>query len=447
MTESTAPEPEPAQEQPVPDVVIDVDLDLDTVLAQAPGTGVSVGELLGLLDVGSPARTFQEPAAAIGAPDLGWALPRGLYQEMAGLKDAFSTARLLGSAFDGVKAAMAAPMLGLSNHLATAFTPADLLGDAFGLTDVQTALMKPLVETGTLGGSFLPDAVLGDAFRLDDIQLVLAKPLLDLGDLWVKTFEFHQISTVLGSFSDVWTSTLFDQVHLWMEDVESGPSQARAWARRALAAVRRARRAAREGRPREVEQFIEIYLADEVKAYLVQVGRYERGVAAGFDYRRREAVTAVAMALLALPPLPADGEADAQAVLAELRGELRRQQRDFRPTFRRMHRGQFVGTFADLPASSANQLAEIDPIPGEYADDRLGHVAGMLEPAELAVIETYAVNLGTMTWNEAAVAAGYSEAFGSHVRRKRKTLLPELARRTAAQAHTKARPARQPLDG
>ncbi|ADP80142.1 hypothetical protein [Pseudofrankia inefficax] len=65
----------------------------------------------------------------------------------------------------------------------------------------------------------------------------------------------------------------------------------------------------------------------------------------------------------------------------------------------------------------------------------------------MAVIQMYAANLGTLTWTEAAVAAGYSEAFGSHVRRKRKTLLPELDRRAAAQAHTEARLARQPLGG
>ncbi|MCK9930633.1 hypothetical protein MXD62_26315 [Frankia sp. Mgl5] len=100
-----------------------------------------------------------------------------------------------------------------------------------------------------------------------------------------------------------------------------------------------------------------------------------------------------------------------------------------------------MADFANATAPAADTPTDVDLLPGEYADDRLGHVARMLEPDELAVIETYADNLGSMTWTDAAAAAGHPDPdrFGAHVRRKRKTLTSELERRAVAQTRTENR--------
>ncbi|WP_131770348.1 hypothetical protein [Candidatus Protofrankia californiensis] len=436
MTESTVPDPESgaaAEPGPAPDpALVDVDLDLDAALEQAPG-GLSVGELLDTLDLQPLTRTMQDAVAAVTA-DVRGSLSASLYE--VGLGKTFPATRLLGDSWIAdLQKATAKPLIDASPLLAKSFSPAQMFGDALRLNDqLRGSLSKSLYEAAGLGKTFSAARLLGNTF--DSIKM--AMPMLDAGALLAQSFTFN-INTILGSLGDLWTSTLFDQVHTWLADFDSGPGLARAWARRALGAVRRARRAALAGRLREVERFIEIYLDDEVEAYLARLGQFERGAVAGHDYRRAEAVTAVVLALLCLPPLPDDEEADGLVVLDELGGLVRGQLAGFQPTWRHVRGGRAVQTFDELPASSADTLVDVDLTPGEYADDRLGHVARMLKPDELVVIETYADNLGSLTWPGAAAAAGYPDRFGEHVRRKRKTLAGELERRAVAQAHTEDR--------
>ncbi len=319
----------------------------------------------------------------------------------------------------------------------------DLLARSLGM-DTAAALQRKLQQVEQLRTSYasmaagvsrlLPApgtvAALGlEVQRADQLAAVHATMMVN-AILWVQPVVYLQ--KTLSPLTELISSELFTLVHHWAAASRSGPARRRYLARLALADLRRARRAARDGPVEEVDRFVAVYLGREIRAYLAEIRKVERGADRSRNYSRDEARSAVVTALLD-PLLMADiddEDSDPDVAIDGVRARLRRQIREFQPVWTHQHGGQRL-LLLDADDRFERLSTEPDLLPGEYDDSRLYRARTKFSADEWTVLRTYGAGAGT--WSDAAIAAGHTPSFGERVRRKAPRIGKEIERRGTLQ--------------
>jgi len=210
---------------------------------------------------------------------------------------------------------------------------------------------------------------------------------------------------------------IFDQ---WSQLARLGSGLAQAFARAALLAAERARKAVLIGDRDEVDAFILNWLEQEPTSC------------------RREAVEMVLLDGAWM--MPADDD-DPDDVVERISALTARQIRNHK----RLAETQINGRSVDMldrpvgwPDGTTTALVERIPDPRTrdgidlgFADHRIDRVLDQLRVDELAVVHVYGTNRHE-TWGSAAIAVGLPAEFGERVRRKCRRLAAELGRRAAA---------------
>lgn len=246
-----------------------------------------------------------------------------------------------------------------------------------------------------------------------------------LSQSWAPRVDWTLITRNLIDFEKVVGGTL----RLW-RDLAHEDASRRAWARRALRAALRAKQAAMQGRM----DLVRLWILDWLDVRRPQWAHVQAATDAllepGWDIGVLEAV-------------------DDPDVAGDMLDILNRSTRTGTRGWRFINQTQINGrpvAMLDRPrltpdrtdAGTLLDLVAAKPEPEDIGwgveDPRLRHALALLNPNERAVCIAYGG--AGLTWEQAAVAAGFPPEFGETVRRKRKRVAAEVTRRVVARLGT-----------